>query len=446
MLSRAAQRAAKARFSTCAVSLAKPRRFVPAGAKPVKQSPAAAAPRPSTAASARQTSPGTSLPNDHTWKPQDSIKFAAPAAAASQATRPTADPVRSATHAQVARDGSANTQASSRANTEPTSQPGPFPETSQPEQPSEASNPAFSGPQSSETNTTPSEQPSESQPSGPLPDLRQGIPSTFDFEFMKKDASTQNPTEQKLKGEETPESTAEAAAFGGGRRGGGEGDEQYDREAYETSFDKRRARMANYGYLSLLAFAAAGGAYFTRPYAQDDAPQGLEPEHITGWSPQSMYARLRSRMSSQAAYYTEPTFQKLLPEVPEAQRPPFTLVLSLEDLLIHSSWSREHGWRTAKRPGVDYFLKYLSQYYELVLFTSVPVAMADPVIKKLDPFHIIQWPLFREATKYENGQYVKDLNYLNRPLDKVIMIDTKAEHVKNNPNNAYVLCLSSEYP
>ena len=31
---------------------------------------------------------------------------------------------------------------------------------------------------------------------------------------------------------------------------------------------------------------------------------------------------------------------------------------------------RQYGWRTAKRPGVDYFLAYLSQFYEIVLFTT----------------------------------------------------------------------------
>lgn len=104
--------------------------------------------------------------------------------------------------------------------------------------------------------------------------------------------------------------------------------------------------------------------------------------------------------------------------------------------MIHSGWSREHGWRTAKRPGVDYFLRYLSQYYELVVFTTVPYAMGDPVLRKLDPFRVVMWPLFREATKYEDGKYVKDLSYLNRPLDKTIIIDTKAEHVRNQPENA----------
>ena len=86
---------------------------------------------------------------------------------------------------------------------------------------------------------------------------------------------------------------------------------------------------------------------------------------------------------------------------------PYTLCISLEDMLVHSEWSREHGWRVAKRPGVDYFLRYLSQYYELVLFTSVPSAVALPVIQKLDPFQMIMFPLFREATKYKDGEFVK---------------------------------------
>ena len=67
----------------------------------------------------------------------------------------------------------------------------------------------------------------------------------------------------------------------------------------------------------------------------------------------------------------------------------------------------EKGWRIAKRPGVDYFLRYLSAYYEIVLFTSQPSAVVDQVIRKLDPYSMIRWPLFREATLYKDGGYVK---------------------------------------
>ena len=42
-----------------------------------------------------------------------------------------------------------------------------------------------------------------------------------------------------------------------------------------------------------------------------------------------------------------------------------TLVLDLDDVLVHSDWSRERGWRTFKRPGAEDFLRTMSQYYEV---------------------------------------------------------------------------------
>lgn len=288
--------------------------------------------------------------------------------------------------------------------------------------------------------------PAEAQASSkPLPDLTKGIPSTFDFEFggAKKDPKVEDAERAQNEAADMAQMEAEAAESAGGRgnKGGEGGDsKEYSRSDYETSLDRRRYQTFNHMFLAALATGVAGGAYFTRPFgADEEVPAGLDPELASGWGPSKMYARVRARTGNQLGYYTEPSFPKLLPTVPESQRQPFTLVLSLEDLMIHTTWDRKNGYRTAKRPGIDYFIRYLSQYYELVLFTSVPIAMADPVIKKLDPFHFIMWPLGREATKYENGQYVKDLEYLNRDLSKTIIIDTQAQHVKNQPSNAIVL-------
>lgn len=47
-----------------------------------------------------------------------------------------------------------------------------------------------------------------------------------------------------------------------------------------------------------------------------------------------------------------------------------TLVLDLDDVLIHSEWTRGRGWRTFKRPGVEDFLKRMAPYYEMVVYTS----------------------------------------------------------------------------
>lgn len=288
-----------------------------------------------------------------------------------------------------------------------------------------------------ENTPPPPEPPAEPEaPSQPLPDLRQGIPSTFAAEYMS--GKQQDTTEGQGEQAQTDNFDVEPTAPEEGRKERRERD--YDGERYETSMDKRRAANFYYLYLSIFGVSVLGAAYLGRPFgSKEEIPAGLSPEDASSWSPSSMYTRVRARMGNQLGYYTEPTFPKLLPEVPEGQRPPFTLVLSLEDLMIHSSWDREHGWRVSKRPGIDYFIRYLSQYYELVLFTSVPISIADPVIKKLDPFHFIMWPLGREATKYEKGEYIKDLEYLNRPLSKTLIIDTHAPHVKNQPENAIIL-------
>lgn len=39
-------------------------------------------------------------------------------------------------------------------------------------------------------------------------------------------------------------------------------------------------------------------------------------------------------------------------------------------LICIQNLQREHGWRTMKRPGIEYFIGYLSQFYEIVIFTS----------------------------------------------------------------------------
>ena len=31
----------------------------------------------------------------------------------------------------------------------------------------------------------------------------------------------------------------------------------------------------------------------------------------------------------------------------------------------------------------------------------------DPIFRKLDPYRIIMWPLYREATRYKGGEYIK---------------------------------------
>ncbi|PQE23037.1 NLI interacting factor-like phosphatase protein [Rutstroemia sp. NJR-2017a WRK4] len=264
----------------------------------------------------------------------------------------------------------------------------------------------------------------------PLPDLTQGIPSTLEYELAGRSSKS------------SPLNLTEAAdpdAAPGGSGGGGRGRGELPASAYVSSTERKRNKLANYMYLAFAVFAVGGTVYLGRNWETEEEEQQHSADAPSGWSLSGMWNRAKARTGDQLNYYNEPAFPKLLPDPHPMFERPYTLVLSMEDLLIHSEWTREHGWRIAKRPGVDYFLRYLSQYYELVIFTTQPMALAEPVIRKFDPYHIVTWPLFREATLYEKGEYIKDLSYLNRDLSKVILIDTKASHAKRQPENAIIL-------
>ena len=238
--------------------------------------------------------------------------------------------------------------------------------------------------------------PSETQtahPTGSLPDLTQGIPSTLQYETT---GSTKPPSSAS-----TSLNIIEDPNESSSRSGGG-----LPKSAYVSSQDRRKSRVANYALGSFLLLIVSGTAYLGRNWNTEEEER-KHADAPSGWGLMMFYKRFSIRLLETLNYYNEPAFPKLLPDQEVEWARPFTLVLSLEDLLVHSEWSREHGWRIAKRPGVDYFLRYLSQHYELVIFTSVPSYVAMPILSKLDPFRIVMWPLYREATLYRNGEHIK---------------------------------------
>lgn len=225
-----------------------------------------------------------------------------------------------------------------------------------------------------------------------LPDLTQGIPSTL-FEEMGGDKKKEQQALQELE---------EAESKGNER----------DRSEYVSTSERNRKWWTRF----MLTAVAAGGTlsllYMGRNW-EDTIEAERHSDSPNGPSPSLWWKRAKARMTESVTYYQEPAFEKLLPDPDPTFERPYTLCLSLDDLLIHSEWTREHGWRIAKRPGVDYFIRYLSQYYELVLFTTTPYATGEPVMRKLDPFRLILWPLYREATKFEDGEIVKVSTSLN---------------------------------
>jgi len=130
-----------------------------------------------------------------------------------------------------------------------------------------------------------------------------------------------------------------------------------------------------------------------------------------------------------------------LPNIPPDIAPPPTLVLDLENTLVHSIWDRKNGWRPAKRPGVDKFLTDMAQYYEIVLYSPSHEAVGDPVVTSLDRKGCIMHRLYRDACYYVRGTagrtsvYAKDLRSLNRDPRKIILIDDDEAAAQLCPEN-----------
>ncbi|KAL0079352.1 NLI interacting factor-like phosphatase-domain-containing protein [Phycomyces blakesleeanus] len=125
-----------------------------------------------------------------------------------------------------------------------------------------------------------------------------------------------------------------------------------------------------------------------------------------------------------------------------------TLVLDLDETLVHSvrlgSPDDNHTISTSikrkkievqndhqsilyevyKRPHVDFFLKTISQWYKVVIFTASMAEYADPVIDWLDQDqHIISQRYFRQSCEYRNGDFLKDISLAEPDLSKVCLVD-----------------------
>lgn len=128
-----------------------------------------------------------------------------------------------------------------------------------------------------------------------------------------------------------------------------------------------------------------------------------------------------------------------------------TLVLDLDETLVHSTFSQVLDpdyiipveidgilvdVYVRKRPGLESFLQYACQRFEVVIFTASLSKYADPLLDKLDPERKVRWRLFREACSTYRGTYVKDLCRLGRDLSQTIIVDNSPLSYVFQPENA----------
>ncbi|KAF5195910.1 mitochondrial import inner membrane translocase subunit TIM50-like [Thalictrum thalictroides] len=152
-----------------------------------------------------------------------------------------------------------------------------------------------------------------------------------------------------------------------------------------------------------------------------------------------IYLDLRRSIEEKVQEFADPSSDKLLPDmIPQEQMMGAkTIVLDLNETLIYSNWTRERGWRTFKRPGVDLFLFRLSQCCEVVIYTDQMDTFVQPIIERLNQVSggAIRYFLSRSATKYQDGKHYRDLSKLNRDPSRVIYISAHALENALQPEN-----------
>ncbi|XP_026819687.1 mitochondrial import inner membrane translocase subunit TIM50-C-like isoform X1 [Rhopalosiphum maidis] len=154
-----------------------------------------------------------------------------------------------------------------------------------------------------------------------------------------------------------------------------------------------------------------------------------------------IYERICFRIEFYHKLFTIPATNKLLPDsLPDYyDKPQYTLVLEITDLLVHPEWSYSTGWRFKKRPNVDYFLERVGKIFEVVVYTAENGYITSPILDEIDPNGWIQYRLSRQCTEFRNGQLVKNIERINRDLSKVILIDWNTSWTQLHPYNTLII-------
>ena len=114
----------------------------------------------------------------------------------------------------------------------------------------------------------------------------------------------------------------------------------------------------------------------------------------------------------------------------------YTLVLDLDETLVNFKIKKGREGYVRLRPFLFGFLEEVSQFYELIIFTSSTEAYANSVIEAIEhDKKYFDYVFYRQHTIIVGNDFVKDLTRIGRPLNSTIIIDNTPQNFRFQKEN-----------
>ena len=121
---------------------------------------------------------------------------------------------------------------------------------------------------------------------------------------------------------------------------------------------------------------------------------------------------------------------------------PYSLVLDLDETIAYFKVNPEDDNEGVLkvRPGIYDFLESLGKFYELIVFTAATQDYADLLIDNIEENRIyFDYRLYRQHTVIIGNDFVKDLNRIGRPLDRIIIVDNMPQNFRLQKENGIII-------
>ena len=127
------------------------------------------------------------------------------------------------------------------------------------------------------------------------------------------------------------------------------------------------------------------------------------------------------------------------PYLPEIKGKELTLVLDLDETLVHYAIQGTSG-QLLIRPHCEDFLALMDEVFEIVVFTAGlqevrSTQYADWAIDLADPKRVVKHRLYRQHTLQIGAVYIKDLSKLGRDLNKTVIVDNMPSNFQLQADN-----------